>query len=61
MILHAYLDVDVLCVCIVGHGCDYTTDFTFLERFWKFFIYIMWLYNILKGDELMNLTLIQKT
>ena len=24
MILHAYVDVYVLCVCIVGHG--YTTD-----------------------------------
>ena len=25
MILHAYVDVYVLCVCIVGHGCGYTT------------------------------------
>ena len=24
MILHAYVDVYVLCVCIVGHGGDYT-------------------------------------
>ena len=33
MIRHAYVDVYVLCFCIVGHGGDYTTDFTFLERF----------------------------
>ena len=25
MILQAYVDVYVLCVCIVGHGGDYTT------------------------------------
>ena len=25
MILHAYVDVYVLCVCIVGHGGDYIT------------------------------------
>ena len=25
MILHAYVDVYVLCVCIVGYGGDYTT------------------------------------
>ena len=25
MILHAYVDVYVLCVCIVGHGYGYTT------------------------------------
>ena len=25
MILHAFVDVCVLCVCIIGHGCDYTT------------------------------------
>ena len=25
MILHAYVDVYVLCVCVVGHGGDYTT------------------------------------
>ena len=25
MILHAYVDIYVLCVCIVGHGGDYTT------------------------------------
>ena len=25
MILHAYVDVYVLCVCIVGHGHGYTT------------------------------------
>ena len=28
MILHAYVDVYVLCVCIVGHGGDYTTKDT---------------------------------
>ena len=28
MILHAYVDVYVLCVCIVGHGWDYTILFT---------------------------------
>ena len=25
MILHAYVDVYVLCVCINGHGYEYTT------------------------------------
>ena len=25
MILHTYVDVYVLCVCIIGHGGDYTT------------------------------------
>ena len=25
MILHVYVDVYVLCVCIVGHGYSYTT------------------------------------
>ena len=28
MILHAYVDVYVLCVCIVGHGGDYTPQIT---------------------------------
>ena len=27
MFMHAYVDVYVLCVCVVGHGCDYTTKF----------------------------------
>ena len=27
--VHAYVDIYVLCVCIVGHGCDYTTEGTF--------------------------------
>ena len=26
MILHAYVDVYVLCVCIVGNGLGYTTS-----------------------------------
>ena len=26
MILHTYVDVYVLCVCIVGHGCGYKTE-----------------------------------
>ena len=38
MILHAYVDVDVSCVCIVGHGyttymiCKYILLITFLNE-----------------------------
>ena len=31
MILHAYVDVYVLCVCIVNHGHGYTTIY-FVEK-----------------------------
>ena len=37
MILHAYVDVYVLCVCIVGHscGCDYTNQRFFFFSFFN--------------------------
>ena len=32
MFTHAYVDVYALCVCIVGHGCDYTTVEVSVEK-----------------------------